>query len=131
MPAESPKSRPPHRPLTSEEVEFLTWLLKHGKPEATQYLSQISSLRVVSQCDCGCPTIDFSVGGKEAASGSGSDIIADFLGITPEGASVGVLVHVRDGLLSELEVYSLSDIKKFSFPRPETLYQPFGPSEKT
>jgi hypothetical protein len=53
--------------------------------------------------------------------GSSSTIIADFCGTTPDGSLVGVMVHVREGILSELEGYSLSDTKTFAFPQPETL----------
>ncbi len=105
---------------------LLTWLLEHGEPGATDYLSQIPLVRVVGQCGCGCPTLDLAVAGKEATRGSRSTIVADCCGTTPEGAFIGVMVHVREGILSELEAYSLSDLKKFSFPRPENL-KPFGP----
>src|SRR5712692_528441 len=98
---------PDNRPLTDEEREFLTWLLEHGEPSATEYLSQIPSLTVVGRCSCGCPTIDLALAGKH---GRGeSTIVADFIGDTPEGALVGVIVHVREGLLSELEVYDMAD----------------------
>jgi hypothetical protein len=66
-----------------------------------------------------------AVSGKVASPGSSGEIIADFCGTTPEGAFVGVMVHVRDGLLSELEGYSLSEIETFTFPRPEDL-SPMG-----
>ena|SRR5580700_7673462 len=128
MHQEPAKTIPQDRPLTSEERELLTWLLKHGEPEAAEYLSQIPSVRVIGQCGCGCPTIDLAVGDEQAARGSSSTIIADFCGTSPEGALVGIMVHVREGILSELEVYSLSDFKKFSIPRPESL-EPFGPGD--
>src|SRR5580704_17628646 len=126
MHQEPAKTIPQNRPLNSDERELLTWLLKHGEPEAAEHLSQISSVRVIGQCGCGCPTIDLAVGDKQAARASASTIIAEFCGTTLEGAFVGVMVHVREGILSELEAYSLSDKKKFSFPRPESL-EPFGP----
>jgi hypothetical protein len=56
-------------------------------------------------------------------------LFASFCGTTPEGAFAGVMVHVREGILSELEAYALSDAKKFSFPRSEAL-KSFGPDEK-
>ena len=115
-----------NRPLTEAEREILTWLLEHGAKGATAYIAQIPQIKVIRQCGCGCPTLDFTVSGKH---GQGeSTIVADFLGTTPEQAYVGVLVHVREGVLSELEAYSLSDIKKFTFPRIEDL-RPFGPPE--
>jgi hypothetical protein len=128
MDREPAKTIPQNRSLTSEELKLLTWLLKHGEPEAIEYLSQIPSVKVIGQCSCGCPTIDLAVGDKQATRGSSSTIIAEFCGTTPEGAFVGVMVHVREGILSELDVYSLSDFKNFSLPRPESL-EPFGPGD--
>ena len=61
---------------------------------------------VVSRCGCGCPTIDLSVDGSTTPSHGPSEIVADFYGNSPEGVPICVLVHVRDGKLSELEVYS-------------------------
>jgi hypothetical protein len=48
--------------------------------------------------------------------------------VVPEGAFVGVMVHVREGLLSELEAHSLSEIETFTFPRPEDL-RPMGEAD--
>jgi hypothetical protein len=108
------------RPLTDAERQFLTWLLEHGERGATEYLSQIPSVTVIGQCSCGCPTLDLAVAGKHGK--GGSTIVADFVGTTPEGTLVGVLVHVREGTLSELEVYDMrGDAERFSFPRPEAL----------
>jgi len=38
--------------------------------------------------------------------------------VTPEGIRVGIIVHGREGLISELEIYSLAGSEtKFSLPR--------------
>lgn len=95
---------PEERPLSPQEVALLEWLVSHGRPDAGEYRSQICKLRVVSRCGCGCPTIDFAIG-SQRKTGS-SHIIADGMGKSPEGAVVGVILHVRDGEISELEVYS-------------------------
>ena len=113
------------RALTQEELQLLNWLLEHGEPEAKKYMPQLAEVSVIGNCDCGCPTIDLAVSGKAATPGSGSTILADFQGTTPEGVYVGVLVHAREGLLSELEVYAFIDAKGFSFPKSETL-EPWG-----
>jgi hypothetical protein len=126
MGQEPGKTIPQDRVLSADERELLIWLLEHGAPEAADYLSQIPFVRVIGQCGCGCPTLELAVGGKEVTRGSSSTIVADFCGTTPEGAFVGVMVHVREGLLSELEAYSLSNLKKFPFPRSDSL-KPFGP----
>jgi hypothetical protein len=120
------ESIPLNRPLTEAERRFLTWLLEHGATGASAYIAQIPEITVIRQCGCGCPTLDLAVAGKH---GQGeSTIVADFLGMTQEQAYVGVMVHVREGVLSELEAYTLSDITEFTFPRIEVL-RPFGPPE--
>ena len=109
------------RPLSPEERRLLEWLIEHGTPEARDLRSQVEQARVVSHCRCGCPTVDLGITGMERTSG-GSQILADFIGQTPEGFRVGVLLHAREGRLSELEVYNLSEKEgAFSLPFIETL----------
>jgi hypothetical protein len=77
-------------------------------------------LRVVSRCACGCPTIDFAIG--PTRKGGPSHIIADAEGSSPEEVRVGVIAHVREGEISELEVYPASGEKNaFSLPRAGSL----------
>jgi hypothetical protein len=111
---------PDERSLSQEEISLLEWLLGHQRSDMSQYKAQIPKLRVVSRCACGCPTIDFAMGTtrKDGA----SHIIADAEGSSPEGVRVGVIVHVREGEISELEVYSVTGEKNaFSLPQPESL----------
>src|SRR5450755_2563883 len=103
------------RTLSREEISLLEWLIAHGRPDASQYELQIRKLRVVSRCGCGCPTVDLALG---AARRDGpSEIIADSEGVSPEGVRVGTMVHVRDGEISELEVYSATGDRNFSLPK--------------
>ena len=122
------KSVPPLpdiRPLTPEECGLLGWLLNHGTPEAAQYLEQLPLVSVVSRCACGCPTIDLAVSGRAAPLSSPTTILADAQGVSPEGVRVGVIVHGRQGLISELEIYSLAGHEaKFSLPRLRDLETP-------
>ena len=104
------------RSLTAEERCLLEWLLT---PRAAEYMGQMADATVVSRCSCGCPTIDLAVKGVR---GHGrSDILADVAGISPEGVRVGVFVHAREGLLSELEVYSITGDEPYTLPRIEDL----------
>jgi hypothetical protein len=51
-------------------------------------------------------------------------VIADFEGVTPEGIEVGVILHVRQDQLSELEVYAVPDWDgPFGLPTVESLRQ--------
>jgi hypothetical protein len=110
---------PDERSLSREEVSLLEWLLGHGRPDASQYLPQIPKLRVVTKCGCGCPTVDFALGGDRKD--GPSRIIADGEGTSPEGVRVGVCVHVREGEISELEVYSCYGEANFRLPEIASL----------
>jgi len=108
------------RSLSSEELALLEWLVDRGRPDAGEYRDQIPKLRVVSKCGCGCPTVDFAIGPTRKI--GPSQIIADGEGKSPEGAAVGVILHVREGEISELEVYSTTgEATIFSLPRPESI----------
>jgi hypothetical protein len=114
---------PEDRPLTSAERELLTWLISNGTPEARNYIPQMEELRVISRCACGCPTVDFHppVGP--------SQILADFYGVTSENVEVGVILHARDGRLSEMEVYSISQQDGlFGLPQINSLKKDWLPS---
>lgn len=111
---------PDERPLSQEEIGLLEWLLAHGRSDASQYKPQIPKLRVVSRCGCGCPTIDFAMG--TARKDGPSHIVADAEGSSPEGIRVGVIVHIREDEISELEVFSTTgENNVFTLPKAETL----------
>jgi hypothetical protein len=73
---------------------------------------------VVSKCSCGCPTIDLQVEGYESKPVS---LILSAEGFSPDGTPVGVILHVRNGLLAELEVYSQDATKFFELPKIDSL----------
>lgn len=110
---------PDGRSLSQEEISLLEHLLTHGQSDVSEYLPQIPKLRVVSKCGCGCPTIDFAIG--RVRKNGPSRIIADGEGTSPEGVRVGVCVHVRDGEISELEVYSCTGEANFRLPKTASL----------
>jgi len=94
----------------------------HGGPETEQYVPQLSQVRVVATCTCGCPTIDLAIGERRHRTVGASLVLADFEGVTPEGIEVGVILHAREGQLSELEVYAMPEVDgSFSLPRIESL----------
>lgn len=118
------KTIPEDRALSPQERTLLEWLIENGTPEAKEYRGQIEQLRVVGRCSCGCPTIDLSVGGKLAAAGS-MKILGDYVGETPEGFEVGVLLFASERRLSCMEIYDFGGHEgTFSLPRIETL-RPF------
>src|SRR5215471_1326913 len=116
---------PIERRLSQDERILLEWLLARPSSdtrdsEVSKYKSQVAQLRVVAKCSCGCPTIDFALG-SDRKNGA-SDIVAEAGGKSPEGVSVGVILHTREGELSELEVYSTEGLDtSFALPLPESL----------
>lgn len=109
------------RPLTNQERALLEWLIQNGTGNSTELMAQLAEARVVSRCGCGCPTIDLAIGTRVEPTRGGSDIVADAFGKSPEGYAVGVILHLREGLLSELEVYANGNVGPFSTPNPASL----------
>jgi len=112
---------PAHRELTVDERRLLEWLLVTGRAEGAEYVPQLVSLAVVSRCTCGCPTLDLAVGGRTSRTEGASIILADAVGQSPEGVPVNVILHAREGEISELEVISMDATEVFSMPKPEML----------
>lgn len=107
---------PDPRPLASNERQLLERLLRRCTIMPDLWLDQLSTVTVASRCGCGCPTLDLAVGGREAAHSSGTTILAEAGGTSPEGVDFGIILHAREGILSELEVYPLTDSGVFSLP---------------
>jgi hypothetical protein len=115
-------ARREHRPLTHAERTLLEWLIAHSGAEARRYAPQISQVRVVARCTCGCPTIDLAIGERQHRTVGASIVLADFDGVTREGIEVGLILHAREGQLSELEVYAVAEVDaSFSLPTIESL----------
>jgi hypothetical protein len=116
--------RPEGRSLTKEERALLEWLVANGTQDTQHYASQIADVSVVGRCTCGCPTIDLAVREHQQQKTAPSSIIADFVGKSPEGIDVGVILHAREGWISELEVYAIPDVKgPFNLPSIHSLKQ--------
>jgi hypothetical protein len=114
-------TKPEYRELTPEERRLFEWLIANGNAEASGYDSQVSQLKVVARCTCGCPTLDVALGERKSRTVGASTILADAVGQSPEGVPVDVILHAREGEISELEVVSHDATKVFSLPRPEML----------
>jgi len=95
---------------------LLERLLAHGTPESRKYADQLPTVTVASRCGCGCPTIDLAVGGHAASLKSPTVILSEAGGVSPEGISFGIILHGREGLISELEFYPVDGEGEFSIP---------------
>lgn len=101
---------PERRPLTEEDRILLEWLLLSGSSDTKSYRSQIANVNVVGGCTSGCPSIDLAPGDRELRKTGPSMILAEFVGKTPEGIEVGLILHARERETSELKVYSMPDV---------------------
>jgi len=104
------------RDLTVKERSLVERLLHSGVVDISTFLPQLLHLRVVSRCSCGCPTIDFAISGRTADLTSASTILGEGGGTSPEGVCFGIILHGREGLISELEVYGLEREGPFTLP---------------
>lgn len=90
-------------------------------PELKKLEATAEGLIVVSKCNCGCDSVDFTGYGEVP----GTKPIADVLGITPMGGKVGVIVWGTSEIITGIEIYDLgageNDIK---LPMPDSI-QPF------
>ena len=113
---------PVNRPLSPEERRLIEWLIAHGNEGAQNYASQLDQLSVVAHCSCGCPTVDLGFGGATKRTIGPSHVLADFVGIAPEGVEVGIILHAREGRISELEIYAVQDFEgSFDLPIIQSL----------
>jgi hypothetical protein len=124
---------PENRQLNDEERTLIEWLIANGISEARAFTQQLTGLHVVGRCSCGCPTVDLALGDSQQSTTGPSQILADFIGVTTEGIEVGVILHVRQDRISELEVYSLGTTdttgRTFGLPKIESLKALEWPSD--
>ena len=104
------------RELTEKERTLVERLLRSGVADVSAFLPQLLHLRVASRCSCGCPTVDFGVSGRSAAVTGESTILGEGGGVSPEGVRFAIILHGREGLISELEVYPLESDASFTLP---------------
>lgn len=123
-------SLPQDRSLTPEERTLIEWLLRHGEPNAQDFLPQLEAAHVYCKCSCGCPSIDIRIPETLPAAHSKTNMLADFIGKV-YGNLVGVMLTQAGGRLSGLEIYAFGDIPEpFGLPDPSTLYK-FESESKT
>lgn len=112
------KSNTP-RPLDDAERELIEALLGAVRTGARRYLGQLESVEVVGSCRCGCPSIDLRVASKPSDGRATPLILAD--AESPGGEPVGVILWVRGGSLSGLEVHPWNGTARVRLPRPDSL----------
>ena len=105
-----------HRDLSTKERDLIHWLLvETNQPDLQE---QIGKAKIVSRCSCGCPTIDLQVVGVNEQP---INLHLSASGYSLEGIPVGVILHIKNGLLAELEAYSETGIRVFDLPEIDKL----------
>jgi hypothetical protein len=112
------------RPATSQEVKLVKMLLPDGAfPDVELYRQQADHLLVTGQCQCGCPTVSFTVDSSkaprarfhgtpllpvEAEAGDGDDLVQ-------------LILFARHGWVESLELVYYSPEPPTEFPAPTQL----------
>jgi hypothetical protein len=93
-----------NRQISDREAAVVRAAIEHAcvNPIAHELIKTVSELYVVGQCGCGCDTVNFEPDPSEH-----SRPIADGIGATPSGGTVGVLVFGTSRRITGLEIYDL------------------------
>jgi hypothetical protein len=105
------------RSLIPEERAILEFLLVKPFPGRDQLLAQLDQVSVAgSTCGCGCESVGLTVNGSAPPASVSERVPTEAFGADPSGEQVGVLLHVIDGYMAELEFYSMRGASGFSRP---------------
>jgi hypothetical protein len=104
------------RGLNKKEQELLECMLTAEFPGSEELQAQIGRVEVCAECDCGCGSIDLQVEGQ-----SGHGVENEQIAVEAYGKGVDVLLFVRDGLLSSLEIVDQGDARPPAYPTPAGL----------
>jgi hypothetical protein len=108
------------RPISPPEIAVIQVMLERAAvaPEYSLLGSDLSRLRVVERCSCGCDSVDFKKYDPQAR----SKPIADGTGETVSGGQVGVIIWGTSDAVTGIEVYDLgageNDIR---LPSPDSV----------
>jgi hypothetical protein len=108
------------RPISAAEVAVIRAALVQvpSRSPAGALKKPLEDLEVVGRCDCGCDSVDF----VPSVSDLHSRPIADGMGTTPTGGTVGVIVWGTDDAVTSLEVYDLgAGDAGIRLPVPDTI----------
>jgi len=109
-------------PLTDEQRALLDFVLSEpfkGRSELVEQARQVQTRG--SSCDCGCPSFYLDVDHALAPASVERAVPTEAHGKALDGSSVQVLLFVRDGYLSELEVVWYGPTPPAELPRPADL----------
>jgi hypothetical protein len=104
------------RPLSSEELALAEFLLSVEFRGRDELHKQLESAQVTGTCECGCGTILIRVNGATDNAAATERVVVEAY-----GKGVDVLMYVRDGALSSIEIVDHGDARPLRYPRPEEL----------
>jgi hypothetical protein len=110
------------RALIPEERAILELLLTKRFPGRDQLLARLDDVLVTgSSCSCGCDSVGLAVSRSAPQATVSERVPTDAFGRDPSGVEVGVLLHVIDGFMAELEFYSTTDASGFGRPTLDSM----------
>lgn len=104
------------RELKPNERVLLDFLLTADFPARNELQQQVERVQAVGECDCGCGTIDLAVAEPSVRADCQARVPVEAYGDT-----VTVLLFVRDGFLSLLEIVNYDDSRPFAYLSPDGL----------
>jgi hypothetical protein len=116
---------PQPRELKPNERALMEFLFTADFPGRNELKEQVDRVEVVGDCDCGCGTIDLAV--KEPFVRAAS---REPISVEAHGDGIEVLLFVRDGLVSSLEIVDYGDSRPLIYPSPATLQLWVPPNSK-
>jgi hypothetical protein len=104
------------RQLSSEESALAEFLLSVEFPGREELRKQLRFAQVTGTCECGCGTILIQVNHA-----TDKAVATERVVVEAYGKGVDVLMFVRDGSLSIIEIVDHGDARPLRYPRPEEL----------
>jgi len=114
------------RPLSLDERALMDFLLSAEFPGRDELKSQLEVAQAVGICECGCGTVDFAVNDSVARA-----VCREPIPVEAYGPAIEVLLFVRDGILSSLEIVDYEDKRPLPYPQPTDLKLWARPSRKS
>jgi hypothetical protein len=107
---------PTSRPLSERERELLDFMLTADFPGRDELRTQASRAEVCWECDCGCGTVNFEL--KEPCTRA---LAREPIPVEAYREFLDVLLFVRGGFLSSLEIVDYLDQRPVKYPSPKEL----------
>ena len=104
------------RQLTSEESALAEFLLSIEFPGRDELRKQLRLAQVTGTCECGCGTILIRVNDA-----TDKAVTTERVVVEAYGKGVDVLMFVRDGTLSSIEIVDHGNARPLRYPIPEDL----------